>query len=369
MPVAGAGRPGADLRRPRLPLQLRPVHGRRPLRARASTTSTRRRRASSAPTRSTANPAHVTYVVNPTMDFPGAGTVADHAYWLSGLKLRDSERRAPLWGRSTPARRASGYGDPAENPTQTEPGTLQGGNLGRLPYVERSKSWGAAPQTTARNVLHLDAENLAQVSRPPAPGAPQLPPAARRHHRRAADPDARRLRPHAPLRRPVARSAGSPRPGLGRFVASLGRSPMDLFLATCQGIGLALAAGTFGGASGRRGVDRLPARRRGRDRRRDPVRRLAGHRRPPRLAGLAGGRGDRRVHLRDRQRRRRRRPGAARGRLVDRADRRRWARWSSPPLSLFVEPVALVALLAIVWLGSARRRRAQRKYEGLRVLR
>ena len=29
---------------------------------------------------------------------------------------------------------------------------------------------------------------------------------------------------------------------------------MDLFLATCQGIGLALAAGTFGGASGRRGV-------------------------------------------------------------------------------------------------------------------
>ena len=29
---------------------------------------------------------------------------------------------------------------------------------------------------------------------------------------------------------------------------------MDLFVATCQGIGLALAAGTFGGASGRRGA-------------------------------------------------------------------------------------------------------------------
>ena len=41
------------------------------------------------------NPAHVTYVVNPTMDFPGAGTVADHAYWLSGLKLRDSRRQRP----------------------------------------------------------------------------------------------------------------------------------------------------------------------------------------------------------------------------------------------------------------------------------
>ena len=38
----------------------------------------------------------MTYVVNPTMDFPGAGTVADHAYWLSGLKLRDSGGSAPL---------------------------------------------------------------------------------------------------------------------------------------------------------------------------------------------------------------------------------------------------------------------------------
>jgi chromate transport protein ChrA len=38
-------------------------------------------------------------------------------------------------------------------------------------------------------------------------------------------------------------------------------------------------------------------------------------------------------------------------------------------VSLFVEPVALVALVAVVWLGSARRRSAQRKYEGLRVLR
>src|SRR4051794_31159607 len=42
------------------------------------------------------NPAHITYVVNPTMDFPKAGTVADHAYWLSGLKLRKTGGEAPL---------------------------------------------------------------------------------------------------------------------------------------------------------------------------------------------------------------------------------------------------------------------------------
>ena len=38
-------------------------------------------------------------------------------------------------------------------------------------------------------------------------------------------------------------------------------------------------------------------------------------------------------------------------------------------LSVFVEPFGLVAFLALLWLASARRRRAQRKYEGLRVLR
>ena len=42
------------------------------------------------------DPAHVTYVVNPKMDFPEAGTVADHAYWLSGLPCatRRAKRRA-----------------------------------------------------------------------------------------------------------------------------------------------------------------------------------------------------------------------------------------------------------------------------------
>ena len=108
------------------------------------------------------NPAHLTYVVNPTMDFPGVGTVADHAYWLSGLKLRDPGGDAPL-GRVDARSEGFGLNDPAENPTQTNPGTLQGGNFPTLAYVERSKSWGPEGQTNIRDVLHLDAENLAQV--------------------------------------------------------------------------------------------------------------------------------------------------------------------------------------------------------------
>ncbi|MEK6252426.1 MAG: hypothetical protein AABM43_10870 [Actinomycetota bacterium] len=38
-------------------------------------------------------------------------------------------------------------------------------------------------------------------------------------------------------------------------------------------------------------------------------------------------------------------------------------------LSILLPPVSLAALLALGWLALARRRRAQRKYEGLRILR
>jgi hypothetical protein len=38
-------------------------------------------------------------------------------------------------------------------------------------------------------------------------------------------------------------------------------------------------------------------------------------------------------------------------------------------LSLLISPIALVALVALVWLAVARRRTAARKYEGLRTLR
>lgn len=38
-------------------------------------------------------------------------------------------------------------------------------------------------------------------------------------------------------------------------------------------------------------------------------------------------------------------------------------------LSILLPPVSLLALAAVSWLAVARRRRAQRKYEGLRILR
>jgi predicted esterase len=108
------------------------------------------------------NPAHVTYVVNPAMDFAEVGTVADHAYWLSGLRLRDPGGAAPL-GKVDAVSEAFGEGDPPVGSTQVGPGALGGGNLGPMPYVEESRSWGATPQEAAADRLRLEVENLKQV--------------------------------------------------------------------------------------------------------------------------------------------------------------------------------------------------------------
>jgi hypothetical protein len=143
---------------------------------------------------------------------------------------------------------------------------------------------------------------------------------------------------------------------------------MDLFLASCQGVGLALAAGAFAGASGRRDAIGLAL-----------------------LAVAAVG-------------------GAVMfGASLTTEDHPAWPGWpigallaafaffvvsslaqgaAARPdagpwtgvlialgalvlagLSLLIPPIALVALVALAWLWFARRQRAARKYEGLRTLR
>jgi hypothetical protein len=143
---------------------------------------------------------------------------------------------------------------------------------------------------------------------------------------------------------------------------------MSLFLATCQGIGLAIAAGTFAGASGRRGAIGVL---------------LA----TPAAVGAA--------ILFDVSLSNRDHPGwpgvplgiilailafGVVSAVVAGAQSRARGASSIGPIvavmavvlaavTVFVEPVGLLALGALLWLASARRRRAQSKYEGLRVLR
>ena len=39
------------------------------------------------------NPPRVTFVRNTALDFPKLGTAADHAYWVSRIRARDTAKR------------------------------------------------------------------------------------------------------------------------------------------------------------------------------------------------------------------------------------------------------------------------------------
>jgi hypothetical protein len=109
------------------------------------------------------DPAHVSYVVNPKMDFPGAGTVADHAYWLSGLTLRDTGGSAPL---GTIDVRSGGFGaaDPVPGATQVGAGLLTGGTLPALAFAGQSRAWGPVPPALPENRLTVTASNVGRVT-------------------------------------------------------------------------------------------------------------------------------------------------------------------------------------------------------------
>ena len=109
------------------------------------------------------NPAHVSYVVNPTMDFRKRKTVADHAYWLSRLRVRDAGGEAPL-GEVDAISHAFGVTDPEPGQTRTGQGTLPPGNLGTFAYTERSRSWGEPGTEPKRDELTLEVENLRSLT-------------------------------------------------------------------------------------------------------------------------------------------------------------------------------------------------------------
>ncbi|MEA2443698.1 MAG: hypothetical protein QOJ12_990 [Thermoleophilales bacterium] len=109
------------------------------------------------------DPAHVTYVRNPTMDFPDAGTTANHAYWLSNVEVSDASGDPPV-GTIDVRSEGFGTGDPAATGTLNDAGTLTGGNLPAIGYQRQRKEWGATPPVAKRNRLVIDAKNIATVT-------------------------------------------------------------------------------------------------------------------------------------------------------------------------------------------------------------
>jgi hypothetical protein len=110
-----------------------------------------------------ANPAHVTYTYNPTMDFPADGTSAGHAYWVYGVTLREAGGSAPL---GTVDVRSDGFGvgDPAPSATGHGAGVLTGGQVPAIPYTSQFRSWGTPPPQPASDALEITARNVSHLS-------------------------------------------------------------------------------------------------------------------------------------------------------------------------------------------------------------
>jgi hypothetical protein len=108
------------------------------------------------------NPPHVTFVVDPTEDSAGAASVADHAYWVSGVSVRDP-KKSPV-GTFDARSAAFAVGDGKPTGVKQGAGTLNGGAHGPMPYVERSQDWEASPAIPAADRLDVVATNVAAAS-------------------------------------------------------------------------------------------------------------------------------------------------------------------------------------------------------------
>ncbi|MDT7538402.1 MAG: hypothetical protein QOI82_1987 [Actinomycetota bacterium] len=101
------------------------------------------------------NPYHVTYVVDPTEDSVAATAVADHAYWVSGLKPRKAGT-----GTIDAVSAAFGVTDARVMPVTPGAGVLVGGEIPAMAYVSRSQQWGPFGKAPKADALQLTLTNL-----------------------------------------------------------------------------------------------------------------------------------------------------------------------------------------------------------------
>jgi predicted esterase len=108
------------------------------------------------------DPVRVTYVLNGMMNEPALGMNADHAYWVSDLKLRNAAATPPT-GTVDVFSHGFGRGDAAATPTATEAGTYQGATQ-PISYVKQSRDWQQAPRIRDRNRLDITATNISELT-------------------------------------------------------------------------------------------------------------------------------------------------------------------------------------------------------------
>jgi pimeloyl-ACP methyl ester carboxylesterase len=105
------------------------------------------------------NPAHVTFVRLPSREHPELKFVADHAYWVSRITLREGAEQ----GQIDAVSHGFGVGDPVPADGEMGTGSLEGGNLGTLTYTFQKKAWGAAPAAPKQNRIDVTATGIASA--------------------------------------------------------------------------------------------------------------------------------------------------------------------------------------------------------------
>jgi hypothetical protein len=113
------------------------------------------------------DPAHVTYVLDTARNHPKIQLVGDHAYWVSGLKLRDPGKTGftgDPTGQIDAVSRGAGASDPAPAVTQPGAGQLTGGNLGPIEFTSRVKTWRPPTPGPRADAIAITATNISRAS-------------------------------------------------------------------------------------------------------------------------------------------------------------------------------------------------------------
>lgn len=106
------------------------------------------------------NPPQITYALRPAEDETRVDVIADKAYWLSELRLRDDSV-----GSGRIDARSEGYGltEPEVLAVITSQGVHSGGNMEPAPYLRRHQDWAEPATVPTANRLHIQARNIGQV--------------------------------------------------------------------------------------------------------------------------------------------------------------------------------------------------------------
>ncbi|HEY3609394.1 MAG TPA: hypothetical protein VGL06_17975 [Pseudonocardiaceae bacterium] len=104
------------------------------------------------------NPPHVSYVLDGGMQEPTWGLTANHAYWLSGIQIRDPSVHNDL-GTVDAFSHGFGLADPVVNSEQSTSGTS-----GPFVFTGQVRTWQPPQPVTPTNELDLTLTNVAAVT-------------------------------------------------------------------------------------------------------------------------------------------------------------------------------------------------------------